>query len=130
MTQKSNQNLVNHALEARKNAYAPYSNYAVGSALLLDNGEIITGVNVENSSFGGTVCAERSAVFSAISQGFKKFKAIAVVTESSPPASPCGLCRQVLAEFAPNLLIIMANTKGETVETNLDTLLPMQFRLK
>lgn len=130
MTQKSNQNLVNHALEARKNAYAPYSNYAVGAALLLDNGEIITGVNIENASFGGTVCAERSAVFSAVSQGFKNFKAIAVVTESSPPASPCGLCRQVLAEFAPDLPIIMANTKGEMAETNLGTLLPMQFRLK
>jgi cytidine deaminase len=130
MTQKLNQSLVEHAKRARKNAYAPYSNYAVGAALLLENGDIVTGVNVENASFGGTICAERSAVLAAVSQGFRNFKAIAVITESNPPGAPCGLCRQVLAEFAPDLPIIMANTKGEVTETNLGTLLPMQFRLK
>src|SRR3989338_4205747 len=122
-------NLIDHALKARKNAYAPYSNYRVGAALLLENNQIITGVNIENASFGGTVCAERSAVFTAVSQGFRKFKSLAVVTESSPPASPCGLCRQVLAEFEPDLKIILGNTKGEITETNLSTLLPMQFKL-
>ncbi len=125
-----NKNLIEQAKQARENAYAPYSNYAVGAALLLDNGEIIQGANVENASFGGTVCAERSAVFTAISKGFRKFKAIAVVTESSPPASPCGFCRQVLAEFAPDLPIVLSNPQGEITETNLATLLPMQFRLK
>lgn len=123
------QQLIDHASKVRENAYAPYSNYAVGAALLLDNGDIITGVNVENASFGGTVCAERSAVFTAVSQGFKNFKSIAVVTESSPPTAPCGFCRQVLAEFAPDLPIILSNTKGEIIETNLNTLLPMQFKL-
>lgn len=125
-----NQNLIEHAQQARKNAYAPYSNYTVGAALLLENGEIVPGVNVENASFGGTVCAERSAVLTAISRGFRKFKALAVVTESTPPAAPCGFCRQVLAEFAPDLPIILSNTQGEITETNLNILLPMQFRLK
>lgn len=123
------QQLIEHASKVRENAYAPYSDYAVGAALLLDNGDIITGVNVENSSFGGTVCAERSAVFTAVSQGFRNFKSIAVVTDSSPPAAPCGFCRQVLAEFAPDLPIILSNTKGEITETNLNALLPMQFKL-
>lgn len=125
-----NQNLIDQAKKAREHAYAPYSNYRVGAALLLDSGEIIQGANVENASFGATVCAERSAVFTAISKGFQKLKAIAIVTESSPPASPCGLCRQVLAEFAPDLPIILSNTKGDITETNLSTLLPLQFRLK
>ena len=126
---KTQQQLIDHASKVRENAYAPYSNYAVGAALLLDNGDIITGVNVENSSFGGTVCAERSAVFTAVSQGFRNFKSIAVVTDSSPPAAPCGFCRQVLAEFAPDLPIILSNTKGEITEINLNALLPMQFKL-
>lgn len=121
--------LVQHALKARENAYAPYSNYLVGAALLLENGDIITGANVENSSYGGAICAERSAVVAAISQGFRQFKALAIATESIPPAAPCGLCRQVLAEFAPDLPIQLANTQGEVLETNLSTLLPMQFKL-
>jgi cytidine deaminase len=123
-------NLIALAQQARENAYAPYSHYPVGAALLLENGDVVLGVNVENSSFGGTVCAERSAVFSAVSQGFKKFQAIAVVTDASPPAAPCGFCRQVLAEFAPHLPITLSNTQGEIIETNLNTLLPMQFSLK
>lgn len=121
--------LVQHALKARENAYAPYSNYLVGAALLLDNGDIITGANVENASYGGAICAERSAVVAAVSQGFRKFKALAVVADSSPPAAPCGFCRQILAEFEPDLPIILSNTQGEITETNLNTLLPMQFKL-
>ena len=125
-----NKNLIEHAQKARENAYAPYSNYLVGAALLLDNGEIIEGVNIENASYGGAICAERSAIAAAVSKGFRKFKAIAVVTESDPPAAPCGFCRQILAEFAPNLHVILANTKGQVIETNLSILLPLQFRLK
>ncbi|MEI6805257.1 MAG: cytidine deaminase [Myxococcaceae bacterium] len=126
---KKNQNLIQFAQKARENAYAPYSNFSVGAALLLDNEEVVLGVNVENSSLGGTVCAERSAVFTAVTKGSRKFKAIAVVTDSSPPAAPCGFCRQVLAEFAPDLPIILGNTQGEIIETNLNILLPMQFKL-
>ncbi|MBH1988673.1 MAG: cytidine deaminase [Myxococcaceae bacterium] len=122
--------LIAQAQEAREKAYAPYSHYRVGAALLLDNGSIIQGVNVENASYGATLCAERSAVASAVSQGFQTFKAIAIVTDSPHPAAPCGLCRQVLAEFAPTLPILLANIQGDVLETNLETLLPMQFTLK
>lgn len=126
----NNNLLIQHAARARERAYAPYSKYHVGAALLLENNDIIEGVNIENASYGGTICAERSAVATAVSQGFREFKAIAVVTDSSPLAAPCGFCRQILAEFEPNLRVILANTQGEVLETDLATLLPMQFQLK
>ncbi|MES2503309.1 MAG: cytidine deaminase [Myxococcota bacterium] len=126
----SQKHLIERAKHARSLAYAPYSNFQVGAALLTEDGTIFEGCNVENSSFGLTVCAERSALLSAVSQGHRAFKAIAVITQTNPPASPCGACRQVLAEFAPNLPIIIASTDGQIAETNLSDLLPMQFRLK
>ncbi len=121
--------LIEAAREALKNAYAPYSKFRVGAAVLTRSGKIYTGVNVENASFGLTVCAERVAVFKAVSEGDKEIEAVAVVAESDEPVAPCGACRQVIAEFNPNATIIMATADGRRVVTaNLKDLLPSPFR--
>lgn len=99
--------LVQAALDARRHAYAPYSRFAVGAALLTAGGEIISGVNVENASYGMTICAERSAIFAGVSQGMREFTAIAVATPGGH--SPCGACRQVLAEFAADLPVLLVD---------------------
>lgn len=122
--------LIAAAKKAQSNAYAPFSNFKVGTALLCEDGQLFTGTNVENSSYGLTNCAERSAVFAAVSAGQRKFKRIAIFSSCSPPASPCGACRQVLYEFAPHLDIICANDIGEITRFNLNELLPEGFRLK
>ncbi|HHH80465.1 MAG TPA: cytidine deaminase [candidate division Zixibacteria bacterium] len=121
--------LVEHAHEARKNAYAPYSGFKVGAAVLCEDGKIFVGANVENSSFGLTMCAERVAIHNAISSGEKKIEALAIVAEKI--AYPCGACLQVIAEFAEDdLPIIIADEKGEKVaKTKLFELLPKPFRL-
>lgn len=119
--------LIEKAKQARQYAYAPYSNFRVGAAIATENGIIFTGVNVENSSFGLTICAERNAIASGISQGIRNFKMIAIFSESSPPATPCGACRQVLYEFAPDLAVICANNKGEILRYRLSDLLPDGF---
>ncbi|MFZ9887057.1 MAG: cytidine deaminase [Myxococcota bacterium] len=115
------------ALRAREHAYAPYSRFRVGAALLCDDGTVVPGCNVENSSYGLCLCAERSAVAGAIAGGRRQFVAIAIATASSPPSPPCGMCRQVLAEFAPDLRVVMTNPGGELVETTARTLLPGGF---
>jgi cytidine deaminase len=98
--------LVEAALAARENAYAPYSGFRVGAALLTLDGEIITGVNVENASYGATCCAERNAIFSAMTRGLRQFKAIAVASDLDGPTFPCGICRQVIAEFKiPEIIV-------------------------
>lgn len=118
--------LASQALEARACSYSPYSKYSVGAALLTEEGEIIRGCNVENASYGLTLCAERSAVMSAVSKGKKKFSAIAVATKDG--GFPCGACRQVLNEFNPEMAVIIVNEKGEIVcKTTLETLLPSAF---
>lgn len=122
--------LIAMARKAQSNAYAPFSKFKVGAALLSDDEQVFTGANVENSSYGLTNCAERSAVFSAVSVGERKFKQIAIFSSCSPPASPCGACRQVLYEFAPQLDIICANDKGEITRFRLNELLPEGFRLE
>ncbi len=94
------------ALDVSKKAYAPYSNYGVGAVLVCDDGTLYTGFNIENASFGATVCAERVALFKAVSEGRRKFTAIAVASAREENCSPCGICRQTLSEFAPELLVI------------------------
>ncbi len=117
--------LIDLAKTARKNAYTPYSHYKVGAALLGKSGKVYTGCNVENASYGHTVCAERTAVLKAVSEGEKEFEAIAVVTRNG--GSPCGACRQVLSEFAPELTIYIADKNGEFRTTNMKKLLPDSF---
>ena len=120
------QKLLAAACAARENAYAPYSRYAVGAALLTADGRIFTGVNVENSSYGLTICAERTAVFKMVSEGVKEITAVAVCTENG--GSPCGACRQVLSEFAPqDVPVWLSDTAGNVRHTTLYTLLPDHF---
>ena len=117
------------ARKAARNAYAPFSGFRVGAAILTTTGEIFTGVNVENSSYGATICAERVACAKAISEGFRNFVAIAVATYSGDQAVPCGMCRQFLFEFAPNLKVIIGRDEENIEVTSLDELLPKGFRL-
>lgn len=116
--------LLGIARRVRNKAYAPYSRFAVGAALLTADGHVFTGCNVENVSFGLTMCAERVAVGSAASAGSKHFELLALVSDSAEPVVPCGACRQVLAEFAPNLRIIASNLADKMVEFRLAELLP------
>lgn len=117
--------LVALAEEARRNAYAPYSGFVVGAALLATSGRVYSGCNVENASYGLSICAERTALFKAVSAGEREFVAIAVVTETG--ATPCGACRQVLREFGGDLRVIVANLKGERRVYTLEELLPHSF---
>lgn len=117
------------AIEAMKNAYVPYSHYPVGAALLTKKGNIYIGVNVENASYGMTNCAERSAVFNAVSHGEREFVAIAVATEGKDPGSPCGSCRQVMWEFG-DFDVIITNTEGSVKRFKVSELLPEGFLLK
>jgi homotetrameric cytidine deaminase len=120
------------ATDARKNSYSPYSQFAVGAALKLKDRDVyVPGCNVENASFGGTWCAERSAVVSAVSQyGKVAFESITVVTETDPPAYPCAFCRGVLAEFCgPELEVFLATPSGVKISTTLGALLPHPFKL-
>ena len=117
--------LIATATAARERAYAPYSNFAVGAALLSRSGQVYTGCNIENAAFGPSVCAERTAIFKAISEGEHEFEAIAVVTQNG--VSPCGTCRQVMMEFAPQMTVIIADTRGSARITTVDDLLPDGF---
>lgn len=119
--------LVQEALRGQEAAYAPYSKFKVGAALRTRGGRVFLGCNVENSSYGLSICAERVAMTKAVSEGETDFVAIAVVTSSSPPSPPCGACRQFLAEFARDLRVVLANTDGERRETTLAALLPHAF---
>ena len=115
------------ALAATEKAYAPYSRFQVGAALLCADGSIVLGCNVENASYGLCLCAERTAIGNAIVAGHRHFTAIAVATSSTPPSSPCGMCRQVLAEFASDMPVVLVNHKGIRVHTTTRELLPMGF---
>lgn len=121
------ESLVKAALEARQRAYAPYSNFLVGAALLGRSGKVYLGCNVENASYGLCVCAERTALVSAVAAGEREFTGLAVATSSSPPCPPCGLCRQSLAEFAADLPIVLVNASGERSETTLAAIFPQSF---
>jgi cytidine deaminase len=121
--------LIEAAIQARQWAYAPYSNYAVGAALLTSSGRIYDGVNVENAAYPTTMCAERVAVFKAVSEGERQFEAVAVVTSNG--GSPCGSCRQVLAEFGLDTIVLIATAAGRLVqETSVRDLLPGAFTPK
>lgn len=121
--------LVQKAIEARKQSYSPYSKFAVGAALEAEDGTVILGCNVENASYGLCICAERVALTKAVSQGIKKFKRLAVVADTPGPVAPCGMCRQMLTEFSPELEVILSNLKGQTETVLLSELLPKAFRL-
>ncbi|RDZ17753.1 cytidine deaminase [Priestia megaterium] len=123
--------LIDEAIAASKQAHVPYSHFHVGAALLTTDGKIYRGCNIENASYGLTNCAERTAIFKAVSEGDKQFSAIAVVGDTDGPISPCGACRQVLAEFCDdNTQIILANLKGDFVITNINEILPGYFSSK
>jgi cytidine deaminase len=126
----SDQELIDAATAVRENAYAPFSDFRVGAALETDDGEVITGCNVESASYGLTVCAERVAIWKAISQGKKKIKHIAVVADTEELTPPCGVCRQIIWEFGGDVPVIMANLKGKTEVVQMKDLLPRAFDTK
>ncbi|MDA8018813.1 MAG: cytidine deaminase [Thermoanaerobaculia bacterium] len=119
--------LVTAATAARENAWAPFSKFKVGAALLTSDGTIYSGCNVENRTFGLTICAERNAVTTAVADGRRDFVAVVVVTDASPPAPPCGMCRETLVEFASELEILSANLEGERRHYRLSEIFPEPF---
>lgn len=119
--------LVEAALAARQHAYAPYSGFAVGAALLTGSGAVFPGVNVENAAYPATICAERAAVVAARSAGEDDLVALVVVADTPEPVAPCGMCRQVLVELGPDLVVVLANTSGARRRTTPAELLPGAF---
>lgn len=126
MTELEIQKLMDCAIKARENAYSPYSHFAVGAALLCEDSTLYEGCNIENASYGLTNCAERTAIFKAVSEGHTTFKALAVVADTEGPCAPCGACRQVMAEFKIPL-IIMGNLMGNIKIVTIEELLPFSF---
>ncbi|HEV3118981.1 MAG TPA: cytidine deaminase [Gemmataceae bacterium] len=121
------QQLLEAACAVRENAHAAFSNFKVGAALETADGHIITGCNVENATYGLSICAERVALFKAISEGFRAFARIAIVTDTPQPTPPCGACRQILWEFGGDLEVILGNLEGEKARHHLCELLPYPF---
>lgn len=125
------ENLTKVANEMLEKAYVPYSKFPVGAALVTKEGKIYTGCNIENASYPLTNCAERTAVFKAVSEGDKEFQTIVVTADTEGPVSPCGACRQVLVEFCdPEMPVVLTNKKGDIKETTVSELLPGAFREK
>ena len=121
-------NLIDLVVETTKNAYVPYSHFPVGAVLVAKNGQVFTGVNIENASFGLTNCAERTAIFKAVSEGFLDFEELIVYGETEKPISPCGACRQVMAEFfKKDLPVTLVAKDKSTVEMTVGELLPYSF---
>lgn len=129
LSQEKARDLISAAKQARINAYAPYSSFAVGAAILLEDDEIVMGCNVENASYGMSLCAERNAMSTVMSRGRKKVVAIAVVGEEGKICPPCGACRQFLVEFNPRMLVVLEDKAG-IVSYTLEDLLPAHFSLK
>ena len=128
MEKKIKEKMFNKALKAQKNAYVPYSNFPLGAAVLTEDGAIYTGVNIENASFSLTNCAERSAIFQAVSDGKRKIEALLIVTSTNNPVTPCGACRQVIQEFADGEIeIIMMTENGKELKMTSTELLPGAF---
>ena len=119
--------LLDIAIKAKENAYVPYSNFRVGAALLGKSGKIYTGCNVECASYGATNCAERTAVFKAVSEGEREFEAIAITSDSNDYTFPCGICRQVIAEFGLDIEVIASNSSGEYTVCSIKDLIPNVF---
>ncbi|MDN4074800.1 MULTISPECIES: cytidine deaminase [Fictibacillus] len=122
------ENLIKEAVSAREFAYVPYSKFKVGAALLTKDGKVYRGANIENAAYSVTNCAERTALFKAVSEGDKAFAALAVVAETDRPVPPCGACRQVISEFCPpGMKVYLTNLKGDIKETTVEELLPGAF---
>jgi len=124
----TNKDLISTAKSAYKNAYSPYSKVKVGAALLTSEGRIYTGCNIENASYGLSICAEQTAVHNAVSNGEKKFIKIAIASNKIREFTPCGACRQVLSEFSPKIKVIWLNAKGRIQSAALNRLLPRAFK--
>ena len=121
--------LIDEAKKARTMAYAPYSQFPVGAALITEDGEIFRGCNIENAAYNLSNCAERTAIFKAFSNGAKRFRAIAIVADTDRPCPPCGACRQVMSELCPeNMKVVLSNMKGDILETTVKELLPGAFK--
>jgi cytidine deaminase len=129
LTEQDRERLLKAAEQVRNRAHAPYSKFRVGAAILTGDGTVFTGCNIENSSYGLTVCAERVALFKAVSEGLKNPVAVALITDSEEPVMPCGACRQVLAEFNPDMTVVSGTIKGKSVSRKLSELLPEPFSL-
>ncbi|MEK4564522.1 cytidine deaminase [Alkalihalobacillus sp. FSL R5-0424] len=124
-----NEQLMKEAAKARENAYVPYSSFPVGAALLMADGTIFHGANIENASFGLTNCAERTALYKAYSEGNREVKAVAVIANTDEPVSPCGACRQVMMELCgPDVHVYLGSTNGKIVKTTVAELLPGAFK--
>lgn len=130
LTRTERDRLIETALLAKSNAYAPYSQFNVGAALLTEDYTLFAGCNVENSSYSLTICAERNAVFKAVCAGQTKYKAMAIVSDNKKFLSPCGACRQVLSEFSPEIELILTTSTGDVKITSLDKIFPMPADLK
>ena len=123
--------LIRKAQEARVRAYVPYSGFHVGAALLCKDGTIFSGCNIENSAYGPTNCAERTAIFKAVSEGYREFETIVIISDSEQPTPPCGVCRQVMAEFCgPDFPVVMMGCDGSQRTASLGELLPYAFSLE
>ncbi|GJQ20952.1 MAG: cytidine deaminase [Bacteroidia bacterium] len=128
--QNTLRSLIQAARRAKRRAHVPYSNFHVGAALLTADGKIVTGCNVESSSYGLTICAERTAIFKAVSDGKKRFKAIAITSDGSGATPPCGACRQVLWDLAGNITVVLDGNSRKPVVMKLESLLPIPFEEK
>ncbi len=126
----SDKELLKAAGNAMKNAYAPYSGFKVGAALLCSDGTVFSGCNIENSSYGASNCAERTAIFKAVSEGHTDFEAIAIVSSGGGETFPCGICRQVMCEFSPDIKIILEDKNGVPKKYDFNEMLPNYFSLK
>lgn len=130
LDEKTKKGLIKQALQARKMSYSPYSKFRVGAAVITVGGDIFTGTNIENASYGATMCAERVAVFKAISEGHRKdIIAVAIASDQRAPIPPCGMCRQVLSELPNDVEVLMVGSDGKSISERLSKLLPYKFEL-